>query len=80
MAAAAIDVACRARTELDTLAGLDQGVLKDIADGTCSVLEHGYLHCVVRAHRLPSGQRQVRDDTGTRVAYRDTAHASVTPT
>jgi hypothetical protein len=37
------------------------GVLADIADGTCSVLEHGYLVRVERAHGLPRGQRQVRD-------------------
>ena len=28
-------------------------VLRDIADGTCSVLEHGYLTRVERAHGLP---------------------------
>ena len=51
-------------------------VLTDIADGTCSVLEHGYLHRVVRAHGLPGGERQVRDDSGRRVAYRDTEHGN----
>ncbi len=49
-------------------------VLADIADGTCSVLEHGYLTRVVRAHGLPEGARQVRDGDGTRVVYRDTEH------
>ncbi len=34
------------------------GVLGDVADGACSVLEHGYLHRVERAHRLPAGRRQ----------------------
>ena len=100
---AAIDVACRAQTELDTLSTLAdivqsrrstaarlaaevasrtrvprrdwmRGVLTDIADGTCSVLEHGYLHRVVRDHGLPGGVRQVRDGDGTRVVYRDTEH------
>jgi hypothetical protein len=33
-------------------------VLEDIASGTCSVLEHGYLTRVERAHGLPEGQRQ----------------------
>ena len=50
-------------------------VLTDIADGTCSVLEHGYLNRVVRAHALPIGQRQVRSGNGSRVVYRDTEHA-----
>ena len=51
-------------------------VLTDIADGTCSVLEHGYLNRVVRAHALPIGQRQVRSGNGSRVVYRDTEHAN----
>lgn len=33
-------------------------VLRDIAHGTCSVLEHGYLARVERPHRLPEGKRQ----------------------
>lgn len=33
-------------------------VLRDIADGTCSVLEHGYLTRVERPHGLPRGRRQ----------------------
>ena len=51
-------------------------VLTDIADGTCSVLEHGYLNRVVRAHALPIGQRQVRSGNGSRVVYRDSEHAN----
>ncbi len=35
-----------------------RGVLTDIADGTCSVLEHGYLHRVERRHGLPRPDRQ----------------------
>ena len=35
------------------------GVMQDVADGTCSVLEHGYLDRVERPHGLPRGQRQV---------------------
>ena len=38
-------------------------VLHDVAEGTCSVLEHGYLDRVERAHGLPSGQRQVRESS-----------------
>lgn len=49
-------------------------VLTDIADGTCSVLEHGYLAHVVRPHGLPIGERQVRSTDGSRVVYRDTEH------
>lgn len=33
-------------------------VLEDVAAGTCSVLEHGYLARVERAHGLPTGRRQ----------------------
>lgn len=33
-------------------------VLRDIAEGTCSVLEHGYLTRVERAHGLPQAHRQ----------------------
>ena len=46
------------------------GVLHDIADGTCSVLEHGYLRRVERAHGLPCGVRQRDGGSGLRV-YRD---------
>ncbi|WP_457205098.1 hypothetical protein [Nocardioides sp. P5_C9_2] len=49
-------------------------VLDDIAQGSCSVLEHGYLTRVVRPHGLPVGQRQVRDGRGDRVVYRDVEH------
>ena len=43
-------------------------VLHDLAQGTCSVLEHGYLHRVERAHALPTGirQRAHRGPGGTR--------------
>jgi hypothetical protein len=47
------------------------GVLADIAAGTCSVLEHGYLHRVERAHGLAGARRQVRDRLGPGVVYRD---------
>ena len=36
------------------------GVLTDIAGGTCSLLEHGYLTRVELAHGLPSAARQIR--------------------
>ena len=46
-------------------------VLGDIASGTCSVLEHTYLHAVERAHGLPTASRQshARLDRGS--IYRD---------
>lgn len=34
------------------------GVLADVATGTCSVLEHGYLDLVERPHGLPEAVRQ----------------------
>ena len=37
---------------------LIQGLVDDLATGTHSVLEHGYLAKVERAHGLPSGRRQ----------------------
>ncbi len=37
---------------------LIQGLVDDLATGTHSVLEHGYLTKVERAHGLPSGRRQ----------------------
>lgn len=33
-------------------------ILDDVAEGTCSVLEHGYLDRVERPHGLPEGLRQ----------------------
>ncbi|WP_148574068.1 type IV toxin-antitoxin system AbiEi family antitoxin domain-containing protein [Nocardioides caldifontis] len=46
-------------------------VLGDVAAGTCSVLEHGYLHRVERPHGLAPARRQVRDRVGPGVVYRD---------
>jgi len=50
--------------------GFLEAVLQDIAAGTCSVLEHGYLDRVERPHRLPRAGRQVRDSARGPV-YRD---------
>ncbi|HSV38643.1 MAG TPA: hypothetical protein VLI04_07765 [Nocardioidaceae bacterium] len=47
-----------------------QRVLTDIAEGTNSVLEHGYLTKVERPHGLPRARRQSRG-TSTGVVYRD---------
>ncbi|MGV0811762.1 type IV toxin-antitoxin system AbiEi family antitoxin domain-containing protein [Mycolicibacterium boenickei] len=97
---AALDVACRASSELETVAvlanacqsrrttahrllkALDsrgrarrrrwlRAVLVDIADGTCSVLEHGYLVRVERPHGLPKATRQKRSASSVGVCYRD---------
>ncbi|WP_036420350.1 type IV toxin-antitoxin system AbiEi family antitoxin domain-containing protein [Mycobacterium sp. 360MFTsu5.1] len=48
-----------------------RAVLVDIADGTCSVLEHGYLNRVERAHGLPRATRQARSRSSAGVRYRD---------
>jgi hypothetical protein len=47
-----------------------ESVLGDVAAGTCSVLEHGYLVRVERAHALPTADRQVWDSLRG-PAYRD---------
>lgn len=48
-----------------------RAVLVDIADGTCSVLEHGYLNRVERAHGLPRATRQTRSTSSVGVCHRD---------
>jgi hypothetical protein len=50
-----------------------RSVLDDVAAGSCSALEHGYLVHVERAHRLPAARRQVRASTHGPV-YRDIEH------
>lgn len=47
------------------------GVLDDIANGTCSALEHAHLSNVERPHGLPRGQRQAREPSGSRLMFRD---------
>lgn len=46
-------------------------VLDDVAAGACSVLEHGYLTRVERAHALPRASRQQVRRTEAGVEYRD---------
>ena len=46
-------------------------VLTDVAAGTASVLEHGYLHRVERAHGLPVADRQQEDRVAGARIYRD---------
>ncbi|GAA2426390.1 hypothetical protein GCM10009856_41060 [Mycolicibacterium llatzerense] len=48
-----------------------RALLLDIAEGTCSVLEHRYLDRVERAHGLPRATRQARSSSSSRVRYRD---------
>lgn len=50
---------------------LVEAVLSDLEAGTCSVLEHGYLTRVERAHGLPEGRRQSRRSGDRGNEYRD---------
>lgn len=71
-----------ARRLIDTLATRSRAhrrdwlssVLLDVAEGTCSVLEHGYLTRVEHAHGLPVGQRQARRVLGDRLMFQDVAY------
>ncbi|GAA3529275.1 type IV toxin-antitoxin system AbiEi family antitoxin domain-containing protein [Nocardioides daeguensis] len=55
-------------------------VLADVALGTCSVLEHGYLTRVERPHGLPRGLRQVADTGGNgRRVFRDVRYGGEQP-
>ncbi len=107
--AAVIDLADRAKNELDAIAVLADAcggrrttadrlraqlsaltrvrrrdwlaaILLDVAEGTCSVLEHGYLTRVERPHGLPRGLRQVpaTSDTG-RPMFRDVRYGGGRP-
>jgi hypothetical protein len=60
------------RSRIARRAFLD-AVLTDIAAGTCSVLEHGYLTRVERPHGLPRAGRQVRASSRGPV-YRDVVY------
>ncbi|MFS3127720.1 hypothetical protein ACLM5J_04870 [Nocardioides sp. Bht2] len=48
-------------------------VIADLEAGACSVLEHGYLHRVERAHGLPRSRRQVAALSAGRI-YRDVVY------
>lgn len=49
-------------------------VLDDVAQGTCSALEHGYLTRVERPHGLRGARRQVRERLGPGLVYRDVVY------
>jgi hypothetical protein len=49
-------------------------VLHDLAEGTCSVLEHEFLVRIERAHGLPRGARQQRATAGLSIVYRDVVY------
>lgn len=51
-------------------------MLADLDQGTTSVLEHGYLNAVERAHGLPRAERQVRVTGQLGVIYRDAEYPS----
>ncbi len=57
--------------------GLLEGVLRDVAVGTGSVLEHGYLTLVERAHGLPVGDRQQAAWTAAGKVYRDVVYGDL---
>jgi very-short-patch-repair endonuclease len=50
-------------------------VLDDVAEGACSVLEHGYLTRVERAHGLARPRRQVVSRSQAGLVYRDVEYA-----
>ena len=50
-----------------------EGVIADVASGTCSTLEHGFLTRVERAHGLPTAARQVRE-SGKGTLFRDAVY------
>lgn len=75
----------RLQTQLATLARVRRrewigAILLDVAEGTCSVLEHGYLTRVERPHGLPRGLRQV-PATGAsgRRMFRDVRYGGGSP-
>ena len=54
-----------------------EGVLEDVATGACSVLEHGFLDRVERAHGLPRAERQPRATATLGVVFRDVEYETL---
>ena len=50
------------------------GVLHDVAEGSSSVLEHGYLNLIERPHGFPRADRQQRATATLGVVYRDASY------
>ena len=73
--AARLGETLRRRDRISRRAWLD-AVLVDVAAGTCSVLEHGYLHRVEKPHGLSGARRQVQDRMGAGTVYRDVGYAT----
>ncbi|WP_202033178.1 type IV toxin-antitoxin system AbiEi family antitoxin domain-containing protein [Nocardioides sp. WS12] len=56
------------------------GIVRDVAEGSCSVLEHAYLTRVEQPHGLPRGLRQVVAlDAGGRRMFRDVVYGGARP-
>ncbi len=53
------------------------GVLRDVAVGSCSVLEHGFTTLVERPHSLPIAVKQQRVGTASGIVYRDAAYGEL---
>jgi len=71
--------ASRLRARIDEIPRLHRrdllvGILDDVEDGTCSVLEHRYLTDVERPHGLPRGVRQDRVLRSGRPMLRDVVY------
>lgn len=54
-------------------------ILDDVAEGTCSVLEHGYVTRVERPHGLPRGRRQAPGVMDGRAMFRDVRYEGKRP-
>ena len=52
------------------------GMIDDVDQGACSVLERGYLRRVERAHGLPRGERQRSSEATGRRTYLDVSYES----
>lgn len=50
-------------------------IIDDLESGSCSVLEHGYLTRIERAHGLPVGERQTLRITPSGKQFRDVEYA-----